>query len=131
MLIKFKGSFVTDYICDYIFCVSYENLCVLIARDGDHRTGFTDEMRMAITCDLSCSPTWYPIIGFIISRNCETQYYIDVDRTSTVPGMSVLSFNETFKNQSTNKLNKLILVDFIHWQENSHQQTTNFHDRLI
>ncbi len=28
---------------------------LLKARDGNHKTCFTDEMRMTITCDLSCS----------------------------------------------------------------------------
>lgn len=51
--------------------------------------------------------------------------------TEQVPGMSVMSFNETCKNQSANQQNKTIVVDFRHSHDNSHQQTTNFHDKLI
>lgn len=45
--------------------------------------------------------------------------------TEQVPGMSVVSFNET------NQQNKTIVVDFRHSHDNSHQQTTHSHDKLI
>lgn len=87
------------------FCVCYEKISVLFF-------------------------TWDPIKGFIISTNCETQYHVDVDRISPWHVSDKFQW-KTCKNQTTNQQNKTIVVDFRHLHDdNSHQQTTNFHDRL-